>query len=63
MLAALGAAPAFGAADGPGGGVECDIYICQVDAEAPGHDDTNGDTGGSEPQGNWSTVRILAGRA
>jgi hypothetical protein len=53
VLAVLGAAPA--AADEPGGGVECDIYICEVEANDPGQ--TGGGTGGtagSAPQGGGS---------
>ncbi|MFF3208674.1 MULTISPECIES: ATP/GTP-binding protein [unclassified Streptomyces] len=50
-LAVIGAAPTA-LADGPGGGVECDVFICEVEADDPGQD--SGSTGGhagSEPQG------------
>ncbi|MDR6980828.1 hypothetical protein J2X68_007570 [Streptomyces sp. 3330] len=48
ILAVLGTAPTA-LADGPGGGVNCGHFICQVEADDPGQTGTGGNTG-SEPQ-------------
>ncbi|GGT96015.1 ATP/GTP-binding protein [Streptomyces phaeofaciens] len=51
VLAVIGAAPTA-LADGPGGGVECDVFICEVEADAPGQaGSSTGGQAGSEPQG------------
>ncbi|MER5582317.1 ATP/GTP-binding protein [Streptomyces asoensis] len=51
LAAVAGAAPTA-LADGPGGGVSCGDYICEVEADSPGQaDSATGSHAGSEPQG------------
>lgn len=53
VLAVIGTAPAA-LADGPGGGVECDVFICEVEADAPGQAGSAGGHAGNAPQGGGS---------